>query len=297
MVDNSNQQAGANDASIALRKAQQKKTRLRKEAELAAEEEEEKIQQKAKLTATLTRVEQLKAQKAEREAQQGTTTLLIIGGPQSQSGSTPQQSERPLVSVEFFERYPAINEIHFKAIKENTFKPINVAKLMTEMVLNRNKVKLLAVGSNIAVEAKEEDALLGKLKELSHLIQCFLIYTNIFVHFTPEPLQQSLWIGMLTYVKQLWSFSSTSTFESVQQYHFLFHSMRIRRGIDNGALWGQSDSSLERKVLRQKPQPDYTPKSCFSSNTYAHQPQAIIGTHPVGGQPSHLGQYFLPTCH
>lgn len=205
-----------------LIEAQEEETRLREEAERATEEEEETQQQDAELAATLVRVAQLKAQKADRDARRGTialTSLPVIGGPQSQAtvgpalvtggpqsqtllGST-RLGESSLVSVELFERYPAIDEVHLKAIKENTFKPINVVKLTTEMVLDRNKVKLLAVGSDVAVEAREEDAVLGELKGLSHLIRCFLIYTNILVHFTPESLQKALWIGMLAYVEQL----------------------------------------------------------------------------------------------
>ena len=141
-----------------------------------------------------------------------------------------------------------------------------------EMVLDRNKVKLLAVGSDVAVEAKEEDAVLGELKGLSYLIRCFLIYTNILVHFTQESLQQSLWIGMLAYVEQLWGFSTTSTFELVRQYHFFFHSMRIRQGIDDGTLWGQGNSTLEQKTLRPKLQSDFAvSRARFGSSAYGNQ--------------------------
>lgn len=316
LVNDNDQQAGGNDARIMrLIEAQEEETRLREEAEQAAEEEEEAQQQDAELAATLARVAQLKVQKAERDARRNTlTSLPTIGGPQSQTtvGSAlgiegPQsqtllgssrQGESSLVSVELFERYPAIDEMHLKAIKENTFKPINVVKLTTEMVLDRNKVKLLAVGSDVAVEAREEDAVLGELKGLSHLIRCFLIYTNILVHFAQESLQKSLWIGMLAYVEQLWSFSSTSTFESVRQYHFLFHSMRIRRGIDDGALWGQGDSNLERRTLRLKPQTDHAAsgRSRYGLNTYTSQPHAPSGTHPSGTQQNQPSP-FSPTCH
>ncbi|MCJ1471187.1 hypothetical protein MMC07_009835 [Pseudocyphellaria aurata] len=90
MVDDTDHQAGANDAFIALREAQQEEACLRKEAEQAAEEEEDRARRDAKLVATLARVEELKAQKVERDARWGATTLSVIGGPQSQtaSGST-----------------------------------------------------------------------------------------------------------------------------------------------------------------------------------------------------------------
>ncbi|MCJ1470058.1 hypothetical protein MMC07_008703 [Pseudocyphellaria aurata] len=182
MVNDEDQQPGANDAYITLREAQQEETRrqlkeaqqqetrLRKKAEQAAEDEEERTQEEAELIATRARLKQLQAQKAEREARQGTTTLSVIEGPQSQSGSTLRQGEKTLVSAELFRRYPAIDEMHSRAIKENTFKLINVVKLTTEMALEKNKVKLLAVGSEVAVEAKEEDVLLGELRGLPYLI-------------------------------------------------------------------------------------------------------------------------------
>ena len=151
------------------------------------------------------------------------------------------------------------------------FKPINVVKLTTKMVLDRKNIKLLAVGSDMAVEAKEKDAVLRKFKELLHLIHCFLIYINILVYFTQKSLRQFLLIEMLAYVKQLLGFSTASTFESVQQYHF-FHSMRIWQEINDGTLWEQGNNTLEQKTLRPKPQSDFaTSKACFCSNPYRNQ--------------------------
>lgn len=163
-----------------------------------------------------------------------------------------------LVSVELFHRYPAIDEVHLKAIKENKFKPINLVKLTTEMTLDRSKVKVLTVGSDVASEARKEDALSAELKGIAHLIRCFLIYTGILLHFTHNSLEKSLCIGMLAYVERLWNWSNTYTFDSIRQYHFLFHSLRIWRGIDDGSLWEQSDSDLKDRTLRVKPQSEYT---------------------------------------
>lgn len=75
---------------------------------------------------------------------------------------------------------------------------------------------------------------------------------------------------MLAYVEQLWSFSGSCTFESVRQYHFLFHSLRIQKGIDDGALWEQGDSNLERRTLKFKQQQsDYTAsKSRFGTGSH-----------------------------
>lgn len=164
------------------------------------------------------------------------------------------------------------------------------------MVLDRNKIKILAVGSDVALEAREEDAALGELKGLSHLICCFLIYMNILLHFTPDALEKLLWIGMLAYVEQLWSFSSSCTFNSVKQYHFLFHSLRIRKSIDDGALWEQGNSNLKRRTLKLKQQSDYaTSKPRFGLRIHTGQFQALSSAHPTG-QPNQPSQ-FLPTCH
>ncbi|MCJ1467793.1 hypothetical protein MMC07_006418 [Pseudocyphellaria aurata] len=257
-------QAGENDARTArLIEAKEEEARLLEELRQAIQDQEEDEEDEELLT-TLARVEELRARQAERAAtaHQRTTRLSLFEGPQSRIalGSTPsRQGEKSSpVFVELFERYPAIDEIYLKAIKENTFKPINVVKLTTEMFLDRNEV-----------EAREEDALIGDLEGLYHLIRCFLIYINILVHFTPEPLQNTLWIGMLAYVEQLWSFSDTCTSESVRQYHFIFHSIRIRNGIDDGALWGQVDSNLERRTLRLKSQSEHAaPKSRSGPGTH-----------------------------
>lgn len=269
LTNGKEQQTGRDDARIAcLAEIQEEKARLRAEKDLEAQEEGERLQQNAKLLAALARVDQLKARKAEKDARQNATGLatlpatgvpqpqtiaLATGVPQSSQAmleSISRQGESSLVSVELFKRYPAIDKIHFKAIKENTFKPINVVKLTINLVLERNKVKILAVGSDVAFEAREEDAVQGEVKGLSHLIRCFLIYMNILLHFTHQSMKESLQIGMLAYVEQLWSYSGSSTFESIRQYHFLFHFLRIQEGINDGALWGHGNTSLERKTLR-----------------------------------------------
>ena len=117
--------------------------------------------------------------------------------------------------------------MHLKTIKENKFKPIDLVKLTMEMTLDRSKVKVWTVRSDVALETRKENALFAELKGISHLICCFLIYIRILLHFTQDSLKKRLCIGMLVYVKRLWSWSSTYTFDSIWQYHFLFHLLRI----------------------------------------------------------------------
>lgn len=141
---------------------------------------------------------------------------------------------KKLVSVELFHWYLAINKVHLKAIKENKCKPINLIKLTIEITLDCSKVKVLMVGLDVALKTHKKDAFLAELKGVLHLIHCFLIYIGILLHFTHESLEKKLCIGMLAYVKCLWSWSNIYIFDSIRQYHFLFHFLRIQRGIDNG---------------------------------------------------------------
>ena len=186
------------------------------------------------LIATLARVELLKAHRAARIATpQRTTRLAVLGRPPplqtisdpsttlgssvgTQNLVTTWQGKELLISVELSNRYPTIDKSHFKAIKKNKFKLINVVKLTTDFGIDRSKVKVIAVGSDVALEARKEDALSGELKRFLHLIQCFLIYMSIILYFTHDSLEKQLWIGMLAYIEQLWIFSSTYTFDSIK---------------------------------------------------------------------------------
>ena len=223
----------SNTYAACLAAAQEEETRLQNEEQRAQEEEEIDEVADAKLRAILARVEQLKAAKAEREARQtrqGATALTTLGGPRSTlSQGKNSLTSVELVSVDLFNRYPAIDKVHFKAIKQNKLEPTNLVKLTTETTLDRNKVKVLTAGVDVALETREEDALLAS-KGAPHLIRCFLFYMSILLHFTHDSLEKSFRIGILAYVKHLWGFSSTCTFDSISQYQFLFLSLRIQRG-------------------------------------------------------------------
>lgn len=162
--------------------------------------------------------------------------------------------------------------------------------------MDRSKVKVLTVGSDVALEAREEDALSAELKGLPHLIRCFLIYMSILLHFTHNSLKELLRIGMLAYVEHLWGWTNTYSFESIRQYHFLFHSLRIRRGIDDGPLWKKIDENLKSRTLKVKLQSDFTsaPKQ-FNTGAYSGQGQTASYSQSlaVPGQFNHS----FPICH
>lgn len=97
-----------------------------------------------------------------------------------------------LIFIELFQQYLAINKVHFKIVKENKFKLINLIKLTTKITLNQNKIKVLIIGSNVALKACKKDALLAEVKGFLHFICCFLIYMKIPLYFTFNFLQKLL---------------------------------------------------------------------------------------------------------
>lgn len=304
LLNNDNEQAETNNARAArLAEAQEEEACLIEEEEQATQEETA-AEEDEELATILAKVEQLKTKKAEREARQGTPRALTLLGrqpTQTSLASVAWQGEESLISIELSDRYPTIDESHFKAIKENKFKPINVVKLTTDFVMDRSKVKVISIGSDVALEARKEDALSGELKGLPHLIRCFLIYMSILLHFTHDSLQKLLRIGMLAYVEQLWIFSGAYTFDSIKIYHMAFHTFRIRQGIDDGALWEQIDSNLERRTMKLKQQIEFTstsaPKRFNPSSTHTGMLQASSSTFNAPSQFNQSSNPNFPTCH
>lgn len=75
--------------------------------------------------------------------------------------------------------------------------------MTTDFVMDWSKFDVISVDSDVALEAREEDALSGELNGLPHLIRCFLIYTSILLHTTQQSLREPFRIEMLAYVPNL----------------------------------------------------------------------------------------------
>lgn len=304
------QQPKVNNTCVAcLATAKEQEACLCKEAEVA-DQDEKMSKNDTKLTETLTRVKQLQTEKAERKTRWSTTRpiittttsgelqpLMLVGSLQNLLQDESFFVSNTLVSVKLFNQYSAIDEVHLKAIKKNKFKPINLVKLTTEMTMDRDKIKVLTIGSEVALEACKKDAASAKLKGLPHLIWCFLIYMSIFLHFTHNSLKESLCISMLVYVEHLWGWTGTYKFDSIRQYYFLFHSLYIQKGIDDGPPWEKINENMKSQMLKVKPaQPEYTSASKqFNTGIYSGQGQTASSsqTPVVLGQSNH----FLPMCH
>ena len=92
----------------------------------------------------------------------------------------------------------------------------------------------------------DDDAQPSDLKNAMHLIQCFLIYTQIVLHFINPAIQMDLTQAFLFYVDRLFKHASIRTWESVRNFHFIFHKSCLARGVDDPAVWRTVDPNRDQ---------------------------------------------------
>ena len=142
-------------------------------------------------------------------------------------------------------RYPAMNKTLFRSILENILAPVDNFKLSTDYILDLEKMKVLKVSNVLAVNALEEDTLVSKVKDPSHLLQCFVLYSTILLYFPPSAIQYNLTIGFHAYIICHLGFTILYIWESVKSFHFIFHRSRMSEGIADGLRWNQANTHLE----------------------------------------------------
>jgi hypothetical protein len=69
-----------------------------------------------------------------------------------------------------------INIDHFKSILKEDFKSVNVIKLCTNYEKTLIKFKYIKMSSILEMKIYENDAEKFDVKEVAHLMRCFLIY-------------------------------------------------------------------------------------------------------------------------
>jgi hypothetical protein len=69
-----------------------------------------------------------------------------------------------------------INIDHFKSILKEDFKSINVIKLCTNYEKTLIKFKYIKISNTLEMKTYENDAEKFNVKEVAHLMCCFLIY-------------------------------------------------------------------------------------------------------------------------
>ena len=132
-------------------------------------------------------------------------------------------------------KYPFIHTDHFKNIAENKFLPENIAKLSTDYATVKQYGKHIKM-DDPDFQIRENDAEVSDTKGIIQLIQSFLIYCQILLHFTDPTIYSDLNASLMSYVDRLLKHNSIRTFHSVRTFHFIFHKLCMIGGVDDPAI-------------------------------------------------------------
>jgi hypothetical protein len=100
-----------------------------------------------------------------------------------------------------------INIDHFKNILKEDFKSVNVIKLCTNYEKILIKFKYIKMRSILEMKTYENDAEKFDVKEIEHLMRCFLIYIQIILTFIDATSRERLNATFMFYVNRLLFFS------------------------------------------------------------------------------------------
>lgn len=145
-------------------------------------------------------------------------------------------------------RYPAINVKHFKNIANNKFEVENIVKLTTDFSTVKTNKKYIRMGE-VDLQTRDDDAHAGDIKGIMQLVQCFLIYAQILLHFSNPATRESLNQGLMFYIDRLIKHAHLRTWESTRNFHFIFHKTCLARGVADPEVWKTVDSNLESQHL------------------------------------------------
>jgi hypothetical protein len=96
---------------------------------------------------------------------------------------------------------------HFKNILKKNFKSINVIKLCTNYEKILIKFKYIKMSNTLEMKTYENDAEKFDVKEIAHLMRCFLIYIQIIFTFVDSTSRERLNATFMFYVNKLLFFS------------------------------------------------------------------------------------------
>jgi hypothetical protein len=100
-----------------------------------------------------------------------------------------------------------INIDHFKSILKENFKSVNVIKLCTNYEKTLIKFKYIKMSSILEMKTYENDAEKFDVKEIAHLMRCFLIYIQIILTFVDATNRERLNATFMFYVNRFLFFS------------------------------------------------------------------------------------------
>lgn len=165
---------------------------------------------------------------------------------------------------------------HIKNIAENKFLPENIVKLSTDFAAAKQSRKYIKMGE-IDLLTRDDDATASDIKDILQLVQSFMIYCQIVLHFAHPSTYADLVAAFHFYTDRLIKHALVRTFESVRTFHFIFHKKCIVQGVTDPASWKEVDSSMKSQYLIVRPAP---------SNPNGKGPNAAANKNSPGNQGS-----------
>lgn len=102
---------------------------------------------------------------------------------------------------------------------------------------------------------RDDDAAASDTKGILQLVQSFMIYCQILLHFVHPNIYADLNAAFWFYSDRLIKHALVRTFESVRTFHFMYHKKCIAQRVTDPASWKEVDSSMESQYLMMKPAP------------------------------------------
>jgi hypothetical protein len=107
----------------------------------------------------------------------------------------------------------------------------------------------------------ENDAEKFDVKEIAHLMRCFLIYIQIILTFIDTTSREWFNATFMFYVNRFLFFSIIYIWDSVKNWHLIVHAFRIASNVQNSSLWKTLNKIIENRILIQKKKQSQTLKS------------------------------------
>ncbi len=127
--------------------------------------------------------------------------------------------------------FPTIYKEHLEDILHNRFKSENILKQSASFTTIKLHVKYIKVGDSIELATYENNSTANEAKSITQLLQYFLLYGQIIIHFMPFLVQLELSAARAAYFNRLLGHSMFYTWETLWLFHFYFHQARIAMGV------------------------------------------------------------------
>jgi hypothetical protein len=183
-------------------------------------------------------------------------------------------------------RYPAIDPLYLKEILENRFQPENIIKLSTLFSPSPRRRETVTLGTLVIPTTERDRDSQDCRGGLPSLMQPFEFYGQILCHFAPPGARLELQQALADYRELLFTLNRTSTFESLQCFHFTFHSKRRSLGIFDPLVGKRKTpicSSTRSPAERTPPPPPHAVRSVSSTRPTTAEPVSLRATIPEVG--------------